>query len=177
MNKQATKIIADRLIDVNMRFEVMALDDRFDVKIYNKDKETYWLIHPFANTIFVELHKIGDNVLIDDAIDSFNFDYDEFCDGVHYIITAIISGYFSKQYKHHKTFVCELCGEVHKYSDINYVLTDLDWNIHTDKLICDKCSKNNPYKIFDKIGLVPVYTSNSVVNEIKTYDYVKHMMD
>ena len=178
MEKETTKVIADRLIDANMRFDVITIDDRFEVKIYNKDKKTFWFIYPFANTIFVELRKIGDNVLVDDIVDSFNFDYDEFCEGVHYFITAIIGGYFSKQYRHHKTFVCEVCGEVHKYSDIYYNLADIDGTVLTDKYICHKCSKKfNPYKVFDKIGLVPAYTSDSMVDEIKTYDYVKHMID
>lgn len=178
MNKETTKIITNRLIDANMRFDIMTLDDRFEVKIYNKDKNTAWFIYPFANTIFVELRKTSDNVLVDDIMDSFNFDYDEFCEGVHYFITAIIGGYFSDKYKHHKTFVCEVCGEVHKYSDTHYSLADIDGTVLTDKYICGKCTiQNNPYKVFDKTDLVPSYTCDSIVNEIKTYNYVKHMMD
>ena len=178
MNKETTKIITNRLIDANMRFDVTPLFNGFEVKIYNKDKETFWLIHPFSNTIFVELHKIGNNVFTDGTIDSFNFDYDEFCEGVHYFITAIIGGYFSDKYKHHKTFVCEVCGEVHKYSDIHYNLADIDGTVLTDKYICHKCSKKfNPYKVFDKIGLVPAYTSDNMLSELRTYDYVKHMID
>ena len=181
MNKETTKVIADRLIDANMRFDIMTLDDRFEVKIYNKDKNTVWFIYPFANTIFVELRKTSDNVLVDDIMDSFNFDYDEFCSNAkntYNIITSIIHGDFSDEYKHHKTFVCEVCGEVHKYSDIHYNLADIDGTVLTDKYICAKCTiHHNPYKVFDKTGLVPAYTCDSIVNEIKTYDYVKHMID
>ena len=181
MTKETTKIITNRLIDANMRFDVTPLFNGFEVKIYNKDKETFWLIHPFSNTIFVELHKIGNNVFTDGTIDSFNFDYDEFCSNIkntHNIITSIIRGDFRDEYKHHKTFVCEVCGEVHKCSETHYSLADIDGTVLTDKYICHKCSKKfNPYKVFDKIGLVPAYTSDSMVDEIKTYDYVKHMID
>lgn len=180
MNKETTKVITDRLIDANMRFDIMTLDDRFKVKIYNKNKETFWLIHPFSNTIFVELHKIGENILTDSAIDSFNFDCDEFCSNAkntYNIITSIIHGDFSDEYRHHRTFVCEVCGEIHRYSEICYPLADINGKVK-DKYICGNCTiKFNPYKVFDKTGLVPAYTCDSIVEEIKTYDYVKHMMD
>lgn len=181
MNKETTKIIADILIDANMRFEVMTLDDRFEVKIYNKDKKTFWLIYPFADKILVDLHKIGENILQEDVIETFNFDYDEFCgefcENVLPIITAIIDGNFNDKYKHHKTFICAVCGEAHKYSDTHHSLADIDGNVYTDKYICGKCTiHHNPYNVYDKIGLIPAYTCDSIVKEIKTYNYVKYMM-
>lgn len=178
MNKETTKIISDKLIEANMGFDIMTLDDRFKIKIYNKDKKTFWLIYPFADSIFVELWNIDGKMLKETIINSFEFDYDEFCVCVYHFITAIIGGYFSDKYKHHKTFVCEVCGEVHKYSETHYSLADIDGTVFTDKNICGKCTiQNNPYKVFDKIGLVPAYTCKSIVDEIKTYNYVKHMMD
>lgn len=181
MNKETTKIIADKLIEANMGFDILTLDDKFKIKIYNKDKKTFWLIDSSANAVFIELHKIGNNVFTDGIIDFFRFDYDEFCSNAkntYNIITSIIHGDFSDKYKHHKTFVCEICGEVHRCSETHYALADIDGTVLPDKYICAKCTiHHNPYKVFDKTGLVPAYTCDSIVNEIKTYNYVKHMMD